>query len=135
MYDIGKQLSAAFQSVVSDEPGSDCGTKEYITIEITNKNKKDYKYRYIVEGNSLVCLYPDIIDKYVGKMVKMRSPMFCHSQKYCSKCLGEYYYQLGIRNIGLTTNRVGSTLLNLSLKSMHSNVISSTIINIDDYLV
>lgn len=132
---VSKQLSAALQNVVADDEGSDCGSKNYITIELTNGNIDDYKYRYIIDKNKLICLTPEVIQTYIGKKVKMRTPMYCKNKKYCSKCIGEFYYKIGIKNIGLTTNKIGGTLLNLSLKQMHSNTISSKMIDVEDFII
>jgi hypothetical protein len=45
--------------------------------------------------------------------------MYCISDKICNKCAGELFYKLGIENIGLTTTKVSSTLMNKSLKKFH----------------
>ena len=97
------------QTEVLDEPGSDCGTVKTLTVTIP-KNTDDYGYRYIVENGKLKCLTPDIIGNYIGKEVKMRSPMYCLAKDcICSKCAGENFYKLGKRAIG---NAVIGDILN-----------------------
>lgn len=76
-------------------------------------------YRYILEKGKLVLLTPENFSQYENKYVEMRSPMFCKSEKLCSKCAGEFYYKLGIENIGLTTSKIGGKMLNLCLKKTH----------------
>lgn len=89
-------------------------------------------YRYIVEGNKLVLLSPDIIDKYVGKKIKLRTPIYCKSDKLCSKCAGTLYYKLGIKNVGLTTSKLSSTLLNLNMKKFHNSTANISKIDINN---
>ena len=60
-----KEISSALQSVVADEPGTDCGSNGYIVITITASNKNEYTNRYIIEGSKLVLLSPDVIDNYI----------------------------------------------------------------------
>jgi len=61
----------------------------------------------------------ETIDKYVGKTVKMRSPMFCTDDKICNKCAGELFFKLGIENAGLTTTKATGVILNSSMKAFH----------------
>lgn len=126
-----KQLNAAFQGVVLDGPDSDCGTKGYLEILITPWVKKDVLYNYIIVGNSLVLLDDTNIDKYMNTKVKMRSPMFCISDKLCRKCAGVIFDRLGIDNVGLTTAKVSSTLLNLNMKKFHNTTASVSTIDLN----
>lgn len=124
-----KQLTAAFQGVVLDEPGSDCGTKGYLEILLTESMKSGMMYRYIIEKNKLVLMDDSNIDNYVGKKIKLRSPMYCIGDKLCSKCAGLMYEKLGIKNIGLTTSRAATTLLNMGMKQFHDS--TQSIVRID----
>lgn len=132
---VYKQLAAALQTIVLDEPGTDCGTKGYKEIKVTEDIADMLKYRYIVEGKDLVQLTPDNIKNYIGKTVKLRSPMYCVGNKYCSKCAGELFYKIDdLRNVGLICNRVGTSLLNASLKAFHDLSLKIVNLNIDDYI-
>lgn len=114
-----KRMNAAFQAIVADVPGSDCGTKLTLKFTITSKNKKEIIDRYIVENGKLVLLTDDNIDKYVGKTVNLRSTMYCMGENKCSKCLGERFYKVGIKNVGLVSTRASTTILNLNMKKFH----------------
>jgi len=116
-----KQISAAFQGVVLDKQGSDCGTKLTLEVLLTDSNKSQFLHRYIVSGSNLILLDSNNIDKYINKKVKFRSPMFCKGDKLCSKCAGILYYKLGIENIGLTATKLAGTLLNLNMKKFHNS--------------
>ena len=127
---FSKQLTAAFQGIVLDAPGSDCGSKGYIEITITDWIKKDVLYRNIIENGKIVHLDENNIDKYLNKTVKMRSPMFCTSDNLCRTCAGSMYDKLGIDNIGLTASKVSSTMLNLNMKKFHNSTASITKIDL-----
>lgn len=112
---MGKKLRYAFQHVILDEPNSDCGTTKTLSVKMDSYAKKLFIYRYIVTSSGLVLLTPDNIDDYTDKVVQVRSPMYCTTEKICSKCAGSLYYDMGIKNIGLLTDKQGSTLMQISM--------------------
>lgn len=114
-----KQLVATFQTVVLDEKGSDCGSKGTVKIKITAKNHDKLLYRYIVEKGKLILLSPEVMNKYIGKEVNMRGPMYCLGEKLCNKCAGDIFYKLGITNVGLITAQISSDILNMGMKKFH----------------
>ena len=77
----------------------------------------------------------DNMDKYIDKVVKMRSPMYCIGDKLCNKCAGELYYKIGIKNIGLTTSSVGSSFLQYLMKSFHDSTLSLNEVDLNDFIV
>ena len=118
---ITKQMFAAFQSVVLGPKGSDCHCKKTLDIILTKDNYKLFTYRYIVEGGKLVQLTNDNIKSYIGKLVHLRSPLYCQSDQLCNICSGDLYYNLGIENIGLTVTKVG-----LNVGSIKTPLIAGT---------
>lgn len=110
-------FTRAFQDVVLDEPGTDCGTKRTITVTLNDDNFKRYIYNYIVSGSSLVELTYKNKDKYIGKTVHMRFAALCEHEKICSKCAGNMYYRVGVRNVGLTLMQVPSAFKNKAMKA------------------
>lgn len=129
-----KKLSASFQNVMIDEKDSDCGTKLYLEIYLDDKNYNLFKYRYILEGNRLVVLNDSTKSRFLNKTVKMRSPLYCKSDKLCNKCAGDLYYMLGINDVGLISNTIGSTILNKSLKAFHDMSIKLNTLDIENYI-
>ena len=105
------------------EPGSDCGTKRYLEVNLTSDNIDDYMYSYIIEGGKLVELTSDLRDKYIGKKVKIRYSSMCEAKNgyFCSKCAGNLWYRLGIRHVGLITTQLPSRVKLVAMKSFHSN--------------
>lgn len=130
-----KSLSAALQAVELDKKGSNCGSKGYITVTLKPSIKKDFLYRYIIEGDKLVLLDTKSIDKYIGKTVKMRSPMYCTGKKLCRTCAGLMYEKLGITSVGMTASRAASTLMNLSMKKFHDSSVKMEPVDIPNITV
>ena len=99
---LAKELIAELQSEILGPKDSDCGSLGYLEVVIP-KNTNDFVDRYIIEGNKLKVLSSDVIKSYIGKKVKMRSPMFCtrvgEKKCLCNKCAGDYYYKLNKENI------------------------------------
>ena len=127
-----KQITSALQSAVLDKPGSDCGSTLTVDIEITKSNKKLFNYRWIKENGKLKLLDDKNIDSYVGKTVKMRTPLFCkNKQGICSVCAGKIYEKLGIENMGLTTAKVSSTMSNASMKKFHDAIVKTSTLTAD----
>lgn len=106
--------------------GSDCGTKDYIEVSLDKKNIKDWYYSFIIENNgSLTELTPEVSNKYIGKIVKMRFSSLCKAKNgcICEKCAGTLFNRIGIQNIGIVTSILGSSLKNKQMKSFHDSVI------------
>lgn len=131
-----KKYLAALQAVVLDEKGSDCGTNKTFRITVTKFNKKLLKYRYMKSGNKKVLLTEDVISNYVGRAIDIYDPIYCCGDFVCNKCAGDLYYKLGIKNIGTTASRIGSTVLNKKLKKMHDSSLKLyDISNLDDLVL
>ena len=131
---ITKKMFSAFQSLVLDKKGSDCGCTKTLDILLTKDNAKLFLFRYMVEGGKLVRLDNDNINNYIGKVVHFRSSMYCQSEKICNKCAGDLYYMLGIENAGLTVTKIGSVVLNLSLKNFHDTTVKTNRIDFTKYI-
>lgn len=133
-----KEINAATQTVMLDEPGSDCGTKFFQEIEIPVELKDMFLYRYILDPSGaghdekgLVLITPENISKYAGKKVKMRSPLYCKGTRICSKCAGELFYKMGVKNAGLLTSTLSGVLMNASMKKFHDSTVKFDRIDIN----
>lgn len=131
---LTKQISAGFQTVMLDEKGSDCGTKGYMPIVLTEELADLYMYSYMVEGSKLVELNPDNESKYIGKPVKMRDPSFCTSERPCNACAGNRFYAEGLEKIGLTMASISGVFLEGNMKSAHDATIRLTALTVDDMI-
>lgn len=133
---LGKKLLALLQMMEVDEPGTDCGTKNLIPIKITNTNKNFMLQTYFDNGSGqLEILTNENIGQYVGKTIKMRSPMSCTHDKICSKCAGNLFYMLDVKHAGLFGTQISHSALNLGLKAKHNSVVELYTFNPDDLII
>ena len=126
-----KLFVSAFQDITLDPEGSDCGTKEYIEVIITPKNKSMFMYNFIIKNNGdLEELTLDNINNYMNKKVKMRFCTHCKSKTgICNMCAGNFFYRRGSKAIGLAPVQVPSTLKLKSMKGFHDSTIKTSIID------
>ena len=129
-----KLFLRAFQHLTLDDEGSDCGTKRYLEIVLTEKNINLWMYSYIIDGSKLVELTSDNKDKYLGKRLKIRYSAFCESKTgICNKCMGNLYYRLGEKvNVGTSLTQIPSTQKNISMKAFHDSTQQLFEMNLED---
>ena len=114
----------AYQDLILDEHGTDCKTNRHIEVVLTKKNINRYIYNNIIESSGkLVELNSTNMDKYIGKKVKMRMAYLCPHEKPCNACAGNFYYKIGVRNVGLTLMQVFSIYKNKSMKAFHDSTV------------
>jgi hypothetical protein len=116
-----KKMNAAFQHVQIDrDRESDCGTKEFHMVYIDGKSRDFYlRYARELKGTKLILLNSENLSLLDGKVVMMRSPMFCRSDKFCSRCMGDFFHRMQMYSPGLFVSKIGSQVLNKSLKKFH----------------
>lgn len=117
---MSKVLYSVFQTMSIDEDGTDCGTKRGLPVVITKGNLKDYIDQYIMDGNKLILIDENLPSQYMNHPVMVRSPMYCTSDRLCSKCAGKRFFKVGITDIGLTVPAMAGSLQNAQLKKRHS---------------
>lgn len=128
-----KLFIAAYNHLVLDPPGSDCGTKKYITVNLTKDNIKDYMYSYMINPNSTLTLLDSTnMKNYIGKKVKFRFASMCESKTgICNKCAGELFYKMDNPRIGLSLSSIPDKLKTTSMKAFHNA--QQTTITVDPY--
>ena len=112
----------------------DCGSKVGLDSLITEKNKETFIGRYIIVGGKSLLLTEENVDKYVNKVVSLRSPMFCHTENnFCSTCMGEASknYQ---NAVAIMVINMAGIILNTSMKAMHDQSIKLVKLNLDDMI-
>lgn len=123
-----KLFLTAFQHIVLQEPGSDCGTKRHITMKLTDKNIGMVMYCYVInDDGSLTEITSQNQNKFIGKTVKLRFSSMCEAKDgICNMCAGNLFYRLGIRNVGASTPQIPSKLKVLSMKLFHDDQLNFT---------
>lgn len=131
-----KMMQAAFQSTYGTS--NDCGSTRYLTtIEDKASNLIG---RHIIENGKEIVITADNVDKYIGKPLARRSPLYCKNKDgLCRHCLGELLFELTRDdkvNIGFFMSDIGSKLLGLSMKSTHDmNQKVSVIDDMNEFIV
>lgn len=131
-----KKFNSALQNVVVDytPENLDCGTDKYLTITIDPKLKSMFLYRFVLDGGKLVELTNDNIDKYTGRPIQMRSPMFCKGDILCEHCAGTLFKRIDVKNVGFICFNLTGNLMNLSMKKMHDSSVTVLKANIEDFI-
>ena len=128
-----KLFLRAFQHMVLLPQGTDCGTKRTITVHLNKKNIKDYMYSYIKEGSRFIELTSENMDKYIGKTVQFRFSSLCESKGgICHRCIGNFFYRLGIKNIGVVTPQIASKIKLIDMKAFHNSQVKLHEIDVDN---
>ena len=123
-----KLFVAAFQHLKLDPPGSDCGTKRFITVDFSRDDISDYMYSYVIKANGEL----ELIDsktkaKYDGKKVRLRFCSLCESKTgFCNHCIGDLFYKINAKNIGMVMSQIPSTLKNKCMKGFHEALVTTT---------
>ena len=123
-----KLFLQSLQHVILKDPGSDCGTKRHIEINVTEKNIGSIMYCYVINNDgSLTEITSENKNKFIGKKVKLRFSSMCEAKDgICNACAGNLFYRLGIRNIGAATPQIPSRLKVLSMKLFHDDQLNFT---------
>lgn len=130
---FAKQLNAAFQTLrLNPDSKSDCRTP--LTVHTQIDSPREYLFRFYEEGGKLKEILPSELDSVKGKYLKLRSPRFCGDKNgICSRCAGTLHHRMGVTNIGLIAQRIGTTLLNASLKAFHDSTLKLKRISLDQF--
>ena len=119
-----KLMTAAYQHLVLEKEGSDCGTKNFVWATLTKDNIHAWMYNWMIEGSRLVELTSDNMDKYIGKKVKFRFASMCESKNgFCSKCAGNLFYRIGVKNVGIAQSQVAEKLKAKMLAAFHVSAV------------
>ena len=119
--EVAKNLLRVFQNtrIVMEN----CGTKKYLPVEVTPENVKDLFYRnYIATDGTIKTITPENAKSIENKTLHMRSPLYCIAKGgYCYTCMGKVFKLTGQKALASAENEIGSTILSLSMKSMHTS--------------
>lgn len=110
---------------------ADCGTKRGIKIKLSQDwfNRMQGRYMFNPTNRKIERLTSD----YIGKLVEVRSPIFCKSRQICRTCYGDLVYQIKSRNAGLLAAQACASLSEKIMKCSTGYVeTESGIISLDE---
>lgn len=101
----------------------DCGTSDYLELEVDSELKAEMLiFRHYLDENDNIIkeITKDNYKSIVGKTIKLRSPIFCKSEKICKKCYGNLYKTLNSDYIGIiAAHSLSEVTLQLVLRTFH----------------
>lgn len=101
----------------------DCGSEDYLKVNVRDESFASLligRYYYDEKENRLKCISFDNFNELVGKVIKLRSPIYCKSYKICNVCYGNYYYIMHSNQIGIiATQAIGERATQLVLRTFH----------------
>jgi hypothetical protein len=110
---------------------ADCGTKLGLPMLVDKKNV--YKlpgFSVVTQAGHEKVNSPQDAEKYLGKHIMLRSPMFCNLDKtdYCATCVGD---RLSVNPTALSSaiSEYGSTFMLISMKAMHGKSLQTRRMN------
>jgi hypothetical protein len=102
----------------------DCKSKKYLEIFINKDNINNLTGRYMYIGNELIETTLENLKPYIGKKIKIRSPLFCMSKnnQICQVCFGTIATKLNTDKIGiLAAGVINQVTINQLMKMRHKS--------------
>ena len=122
-----KLFTRATQHIVVLGKGSDCGTNRTIKVHLTKGNIDQWMYSYIKRGSQLIEITSDNADDFVGKTVDMRFSSLCEAKNgICEHCAGTLFRRAGVKNAGLLSMVMMSSVKNKAMKAFHDSTLNLT---------
>ena len=103
-------------NVEADRTLKNCGTKLTLDIKLTKDIFSRLRGRYVAIGNDIKPVSEDMI----GKIIKLRSPVFCRSKGICRTCFGDLINQIKSDNVGIVAAQSAFSMAESFMKSVDS---------------
>lgn len=113
--------------------GEDCGSKRGMKYLVTKDMADSLTGRYLVGATPKLIENPD---KYIGKVVEVRSPMYClnKNDSFCATCAGKLL-SMHRDGVALTVLNISDVITTTSMKKMHDTQLKLIDIKLEDILI
>lgn len=114
----------------------DCGSTLGISRLVTADNADTFVGRYILQGSKSLLLENKIaVNNYLNKGIHVRSPMYCklEGDRICKICAGNRLSQLP-DGLSIPLTEITGTLLYAAMKKMHSTVLKTAKLDVNQYI-
>lgn len=121
---LSRKLVFSCANLTIDENLDDCGTKDYLDVfvETPKKAKMLFSRYFCNDKNELEKITSENYLSLVGKVIKLRSPIFCKSETLCHKCYGDSYKNIHSRFVGIiAAQSLGEKSTQLILRTFHTS--------------
>lgn len=125
---LTRQLIYSCVFVELDNQLEDCGTTDYMRILVEDKEMaRSLLWRYFKVKDRLVKITTSNYKNIVGKIIELRTPIYCKSPKICKKCYGDLHKILHSDQIGIiATQAIGEITTQLVLRTFHLSGVAKT---------
>jgi hypothetical protein len=115
---MSRQLIFALQRVEADPGIKDCGTQRFLTLKVDNDVASKIEGRYIsINGEPLVLFNKQ---KHMNKVINLRTPMYCLSNRRCRTCYGELLERNKTHYVGILAGQIlGESLTQTIMRTFH----------------
>jgi hypothetical protein len=116
---LSRQLVYALQRVEADPVNYNCGTKRAFNLKVTSDIARRLKGRYYLDrvGKPI----PLDADKAIGKIIPLKSPLYCLSPKICKTCYGQLLDRNKTPFVGVLAAQIfGERGTQMIMKTFHS---------------
>lgn len=101
---LSRKLVYVLQRVEADPGVKDCGTKRFLPIKVTDDVEKRIHGRYIVNQLGFPVLYDR--EKHFNKVVNLRTPIYCTTNRICSTCYGQLLQRNKTHYVGILAGQI-----------------------------
>lgn len=124
---LTRQLVYSTVCIELDMNLDDCGTTETLDINVVDKKlAKTLLWRYHIVNDQLKRITRNNYSDLVGKIINLRSPVYCKSKKICKTCYGHLYRILHSNQVGIiATQTIGERATQLVLRTFHESGVAS----------
>lgn len=128
---LGRQMVYALQRVEADPGIINCKTQRTLRLKVTPDISKRLTGRFVVENDKIVSFDAS---RHLGKVINLRSPMYCRTTRICQKCYGELLFRNKSHYVGILGARVlAEPLTQAIMRTFHSGgAVSLTTLDVID---
>lgn len=118
---LTRQLIYSTSFIEIDDTLEDCGTKDTMELFVEPGMGQTLLWRnFINEDGQVTRITRKNFKELEGKTIKLRSPIYCESDKICKTCYGNLFKILHSNQIGIiATQAVGERTTQLVLRTFH----------------
>jgi len=128
---LTRQLIYSCINYQIDHNKIDCCTKDYLEIYVRDKKMARVLLwrNYVDDNGNVIPIRTSNINDIIGKNIKLRSPIYCESEKICKTCYGNLHKILHSDEIGImAVHSIGERLVQLVLRTFHESLSRDTCI-------
>lgn len=122
---LSRKLIFSCANLQKDPDLEDCGTKDYLKVYVESEKKAamlEFRYRLNPESGKEEMITKHNYKDIVGKIILLRSPIYCKSEKICHKCYGDLWKVIDSKYIGvLAAQALGEVGTQLVLRVFHNS--------------